>query len=158
MGGQGSRGQHFFYAHLVLPVIAKIIGVRELVICPPREITQVDPPGIVGKVNAAGIRNPALLAPELEAVQVPVVPAHRYLEDVMQFRQRRVAPYQHALANLRADAQQMNLELVDRRQAVIVDSGRRRNGWEHDGDQQRGVHKLSQQVVEPDCPTLFDAL
>ena len=76
----------------------------------------------------------------------------------MQLGQGRIAPHEHLPADVRTDADQVNLELVDRRQAVIVDSGRRRNGWEHDGDQQRGVHKLSQQVVEPDCPTLFDAL
>ena len=35
-----------------------------------------------------------------------------------------VAPRQYAPADLRADAQQVNLELVDRRQAVIADSGR----------------------------------
>ena len=42
------------------------------------------PAGIVGKIAAAGIRNPVLLAPEFETVQVPVLLAHRHPEDVMQ--------------------------------------------------------------------------
>ena len=42
------------------------------------------PAGIVGKIAAAGIRNPVLLAPEIETVQVPVLSAHRHPEDVMQ--------------------------------------------------------------------------
>lgn len=50
------------------PVIAEIVGVGEPVVGLPREIAQVDPAGIVGKVAAAGIRNPVLFASELETV------------------------------------------------------------------------------------------
>ena len=100
------------------PVIAEVVGVGELVVDLPREVTQVDPAGIVGKGDAAGIRNPIFLAPQFKTVQMPVVLAHHHLEDVMQLRQRRIAPHQHAPANLRADTQQMNRELVDRRQPV----------------------------------------
>ena len=89
------------------------------------------PAGIVGKIAAAGIRNPVLLAPAFEMVQVPVLPAHRHPEDVMQLGKQRIAPHQHAPDDVRADADQVNLELIDRCQAVIAGSGRRRNGWGH---------------------------
>ena len=52
----------------------------------------------------------------MKAVPVPVLPAHRHLEDVMQLGQRRITPPEYASADLRADTQQMNLEVVDRRQ------------------------------------------
>ena len=72
VGRQRGRGQHPFHPHLVVPVIAEVIG--KLIVDPPREIAQMNPAGIVGKVEAAGIRNPVLFAPELEAVQVSVFP------------------------------------------------------------------------------------
>ena len=128
---QRGRRQHFLDPHLVLPVIAEVIGIGKLVIDPPREIAQVNPAGIAGKIDAARIRNPVFLASKFETVQMPVFPAHRYLKDVMQLSQRRVAPHQHAPIDVRADAQQMNLELVDRRQAVIADGGGGSNRWEH---------------------------
>jgi hypothetical protein len=52
----------------------------------------------------------------------------------------------------------MNLELVDRRQTVIADGRRGRKGWRHGVHQQRWTPESNQEVMEPDCPILFDAL
>jgi len=59
----------------------------------------VDSPGIVGKVEATGTQNTIFLALKLETVQVPVLPAYYYLEDLMQLSPGGVAPCQHAPAD-----------------------------------------------------------
>ena len=97
----------------MVPVIAEFVGVGEPVARTLRKTTQVNPAGIVGEIEASSIRNPVLLVPELEAVQVLILPAHRYLEDMVQFGQGGAAPHQRAPADLLADAEQVNLELVD---------------------------------------------
>ena len=68
----------------MVPVVTKVVCVGEPVVDPPGEIAHVNPTGIVGEISASRVANPVFLAPEFEAVQVPIRPAHGYLEDVMQ--------------------------------------------------------------------------
>jgi hypothetical protein len=82
-GQYGRRRQHFFDPHLVLPVVAEVVGIRELVVDPPREIAQVNAAGIIGIPRAAGVAQALVLAPEVKAVQVPVLPAHHHLENMV---------------------------------------------------------------------------
>jgi hypothetical protein len=103
-GRYDRRRHHFFDLCLVLPVVAKIVGVGELIARPPREIAQVDSPGIIGMLGAARVAQAVVLAPEVEAMRVPVLPAHHHLKDMMQLGQGRVASHQHAPTDLRADA------------------------------------------------------
>ena len=133
----------------MVPVITEVVGVGEPVARPPREIAQVNPAGIVGEIDAVGIRNPILPAPELETVQVLILPAHRYLEDVVQLGQGGITPHERLPADLWVNAQQVDLELVNRRRAVIAGGGRRRSGWGHGVHRQRWAPKLRQQVVAP---------
>lgn len=90
-------------------------------------------------------------------MQMPVFPAQRHSEDMMQFGQRGVAPHQQAPADLGPDADQVNLELIASGQAVIVECRRRHNGWGHGDHRRRWAPKLSPELIDIHCPTLFDA-
>lgn len=78
----------------------------------------MDLPGIVGKIGAALVANAIFFISEVKAMQISVFPAHHHIENMMQFSERRIAPSQPAPADLWADAQYTNLELIAHDQAV----------------------------------------
>lgn len=101
---------------------------------------------------------PVLLAPDVKAVQMPILPAHNYLEDVMKLSQCRVSSHQQPAVDLWTNTQQMNLQLVDQltRRAFLEEgiSGL----FLHLGDRFIGYPKLVSYDQDASCPTLFDAL
>lgn len=97
--------QYFLDPHLVLLVVAEVVGVGEPVVDSLYKIAQVDPPGLIGIPRATGMAQAKVLAPEMKAVQVLVLPAHYHLEDMMQLGYGGIAPHQHEPADLRTDTQ-----------------------------------------------------
>ena len=81
VGCQGGQGEYLSHPKLVEQVVTKAVG--EPVVDPPGEIAHLNPTGIVGAINASRLSNTVFLVPKFEAMQVPIRPAHGYLEDVM---------------------------------------------------------------------------
>lgn len=67
----------------MLPVVGEVIGVGELVLYIPWEITQQNLVGVIGKIQTT-VANTVLLAPDVKVVQVPTLPSHHDLNDMME--------------------------------------------------------------------------
>ncbi len=105
--------------------------------------------GIIGKRGASRVTNSIGFAPEMKLTQMPFLPAHRYLEDMVQLRQRRVAPHVHAPVDLGTDAQHMNLKLI----APLPSSqGLRRDGLSYGLHRQLRLYKVASKGLNPTAP------
>ena len=102
-----------FHPNLEHPPSTEVVFIPEAFVGMELEIVQTYPMGFRGKCNASAVRDPVVLAPKMETVQVGVRPVPGDLQGKMQIRQRAVAADQQASPDPRMDGVHPYLELVN---------------------------------------------
>src|ERR1035438_6698105 len=105
--------ENLLQADIVLPEIVEIVFVQKTLTQPESEAGQMNLLGVVVEPDAALMRDPVVLAVNVEAIEVRIAPAHGDLNGVMEISDSLIAAQQNAAPNHRAHAPQNHLELVD---------------------------------------------
>ena len=100
----------------MLPVIAEIIDVGELIARPrtQAQASYVHLTQVIPTVTTADIRNSVIGSPDMENVQMLVLPAQHHLYQMMEFCQVRIAVNDEAPVNHRRNIEHMYLWMTDR--------------------------------------------
>ncbi len=105
-------GEHAFDANVMLPEVAHVVFIDEVLTRPYLEDGKHDLVRVVVKAHTAATGDAIRFAIDTELMQMQVLPAHGYLQDVMQLGDSRVAGYQQATPDHGGNVAQRDLKLI----------------------------------------------